>query len=51
LGTDDIERARSDMEDPLRMTVPLIMSTPEYPGQEEGIDVRISLADLIRGSD
>jgi hypothetical protein len=30
LGTDDIDRARSYMEDPLRMTAHLIMSTPEY---------------------
>jgi uncharacterized protein DUF1800 len=30
LGTDNIERARSYMEDALRMTVHLIMSTPEY---------------------
>jgi hypothetical protein len=30
LGTDDIERAGSYMEDALRMTVHLIMSTPEY---------------------
>jgi hypothetical protein len=30
LGTDEIERARTYMEDPLRMTVHLIMSTPEY---------------------
>ena len=30
LGTDDITRARSYMEDALRMTVHLIMSTPEY---------------------
>ena len=30
LGTDSIERARSYMEDALRMTVHLIMSTPEY---------------------
>ena len=30
LGTDNIERAGSYMEDALRMTVHLIMSTPEY---------------------
>ncbi|HXI27155.1 MAG TPA: DUF1800 domain-containing protein [Vicinamibacterales bacterium] len=30
LGTDTIERARTYMEDPLRMVVHLIMSTPEY---------------------
>jgi hypothetical protein len=30
LGTDSIERARSYMEDALRMTAHLIMSTPEY---------------------
>jgi uncharacterized protein (DUF1800 family) len=30
LGTDDIERASTYMEDPLRMTVHLLMSTPEY---------------------
>jgi hypothetical protein len=30
LGTDDVERARTYMEDALRMTVHLIMSTPEY---------------------
>jgi hypothetical protein len=30
LGTDSLERARSYMEDALRMTVHLIMSTPEY---------------------
>jgi len=30
LGTDNIERASSYMEDALRMTVHLIMSTPEY---------------------
>jgi len=30
VGTDSIERARSYMEDALRMTVHLIMSTPEY---------------------
>jgi len=30
LGTDDIERARTYMEDALRLTVHLIMSTPEY---------------------
>jgi uncharacterized protein (DUF1800 family) len=30
LGTDSLERARTYMEDPLRMTVHLIMSTPEY---------------------
>jgi hypothetical protein len=30
LGTDDIDRAKSYMEDALRMTVHLIMSTPEY---------------------
>jgi hypothetical protein len=30
LGTDNIDRAKSYMEDPLRMTVHFIMSTPEY---------------------
>jgi hypothetical protein len=30
LGTDDVDRARTYMEDALRMTVHLIMSTPEY---------------------
>jgi Protein of unknown function (DUF1800) len=30
LGTDSIERAKTYMEDPLRMTVHLVMSTPEY---------------------
>jgi hypothetical protein len=30
LGTESLERARSYMEDALRMTVHLIMSTPEY---------------------
>ena len=30
LGTDRIDRARTYMEDALRMTVHLIMSTPEY---------------------
>jgi Protein of unknown function (DUF1800) len=30
LGTDNIERARTYMEDPLRMTMHLVMSTPEY---------------------
>jgi hypothetical protein len=30
LGTDNIGRAKTYMEDPLRMTVHLIMSTPEY---------------------
>jgi hypothetical protein len=30
LGTDSIERARTYLEDPLRMVVHLIMSTPEY---------------------
>jgi hypothetical protein len=30
LGTDSIDRARTYLEDPLRMTVHLIMSTPEY---------------------
>ena len=30
LGTDDVVRASSYLEDPLRMTVHLIMSTPEY---------------------
>ena len=30
LGTDRVERARTYMEDGLRMTVHLIMSTPEY---------------------
>ncbi|MGE3179112.1 MAG: DUF1800 family protein [Vicinamibacterales bacterium] len=30
LGTTDLERAKTYMEDPLRMAVHLIMSTPEY---------------------
>jgi len=30
LGTDNIQRARTYMEDPLRMTMHLVMSTPEY---------------------
>jgi len=30
LGTDSLVRARSYMEDPLRMTMHLVMSTPEY---------------------
>ncbi len=30
LGTDRIDRSKTYMEDPLRMTVHLIMSTPEY---------------------
>jgi hypothetical protein len=30
LGTDNIDRAKTYMEDPLRLTVHLIMSTPEY---------------------
>jgi hypothetical protein len=30
LGTDSIDRGKSYMEDPLRMTLHLIMSTPEY---------------------
>jgi hypothetical protein len=30
LGTDEIDRARTYMEDALRMTVHLVMSTPEY---------------------
>jgi hypothetical protein len=30
LGTDSLERAKSYMEDPLRLTAHLIMSTPEY---------------------
>jgi hypothetical protein len=30
LGTENLDRARTYMEDPLRMTVHLIMSTPEY---------------------
>ena len=30
LGTDSLERARTYMEDPLRMTAHLVMSTPEY---------------------
>jgi hypothetical protein len=30
LGADSIDRAKTYMEDPLRMTVHLIMSTPEY---------------------
>ena len=30
LATDSIDRAKTYSEDPLRMTVHLIMSTPEY---------------------
>jgi hypothetical protein len=30
LGTSDIERAKTYMEDALRMTMHLVMSTPEY---------------------
>ena len=30
LGTDSIERAKTYLEEPLRMTVHLIMSMPEY---------------------
>ncbi len=30
LGTDSIDRAKTYMEDPLRMTAHLVMSTPEY---------------------
>ena len=30
LGTESIDRAKTYMEDPLRMTVHLVMSTPEY---------------------
>jgi hypothetical protein len=30
LATDRIDRAKTYSEDPLRMTVHLIMSTPEY---------------------
>jgi hypothetical protein len=30
LGTDNIDRAKTYIEDPLRMTVHLVMSTPEY---------------------
>ena len=30
LGTESLERAKTYMEDPLRLTVHLIMSTPEY---------------------
>jgi Protein of unknown function (DUF1800) len=30
LGTDSLQRAKTYMEDPLRLTVHLIMSTPEY---------------------
>jgi hypothetical protein len=30
LGTDNMDRARTYMEDPLRMTVHLVMSAPEY---------------------
>ena len=30
LGTGSLDRAKSYMEDPLRMTAHLIMSTPEY---------------------
>jgi len=30
LGTEDLSRAKSYMEDALRMTAHLVMSTPEY---------------------
>jgi hypothetical protein len=30
LGTDSLDRAKTYVEDPLRMTAHLIMSTPEY---------------------
>jgi hypothetical protein len=30
VGTDSIDRAKTYMEDALRMTVHLVMSTPEY---------------------
>ena len=30
LGTDNVDRARTYMEDPLRMTVHMVMSAPEY---------------------
>jgi hypothetical protein len=30
LGTDNLQRAKTYLEDPLRMTVHLIMSAPEY---------------------
>ena len=30
LGTDSIDRGRTYLEDPLRLTTHLIMSTPEY---------------------
>ena len=30
LGTDTVDRAKTYMEDALRLTVHLIMSTPEY---------------------
>ena len=30
LGTESLERAATYLEDPLRMTVHLLMSTPEY---------------------
>jgi hypothetical protein len=30
LGTESIDRAKTYMEDPLRMTAHLVMSTPEY---------------------
>ncbi len=30
LGTDSLDRARTYMEDALRMTAHLVMSTPEY---------------------
>jgi hypothetical protein len=30
LGTDNIDRAKTYMEDALRMTLHLVMSTPEY---------------------
>ena len=29
-GTDNVDRAKTYLEDPLRMTVHLVMSTPEY---------------------
>jgi hypothetical protein len=30
LGTESLDRAKTYLEDPLRMTVHLVMSTPEY---------------------
>jgi hypothetical protein len=30
LGTESIDRAKTYLEDPLRMTAHLVMSTPEY---------------------